>query len=432
VAGIFKDPNGCRRIHFVSRDRKRKTVRLGKISKHQAETARGHIANLVAASFTRQAPPPETSRWVADLPDLWRKRLEKVQLVAPLKPEPAPEPEPVAPKLTLNIFLADYMASRVDIKQSTRVALNQTVGYLVGFLGSEKPLEDITEGDAKEWCFYLKGTKDLSDNTIRRRSGAAKQFFQAAIGKRLLAANPFSGLKSTVRGNPAREHYIDLATAQKVLDACPDAEWRLIFALCRFGGLRCPSEVLGLTWGDIHWAEGRFTVHSPKTEHHPGHESREVPIFPELLPYLREVFEAAVPGTEHVITRYRHSNQNLQTKLRRILKKAGIAAWPKLYQNLRSTRQTELTDVWPVHKVCKWLGNSAAVAVKHYLQDPTDDDFSRAAQKATQTPPATSCHTLTSDGKAEGETASDAVGQGVASGGSTYQEEWWAIQDLNL
>jgi hypothetical protein len=27
-----------------------------------------------------------------------------------------------------------------------------------------------------------------------------------------------------------------------------DVEWRLIFALCRFGGLRCPSEIPALRW----------------------------------------------------------------------------------------------------------------------------------------------------------------------------------------
>ena len=39
--------------------------------------------------------------------------------------------------------------------------------------------------------------------------------------------------------------------AEKVLKACPDAQWKLLFALSRYGGLRCPSEHLALTWGDI-------------------------------------------------------------------------------------------------------------------------------------------------------------------------------------
>jgi integrase len=53
--------------------------------------------------------------------------------------------------------------------------------------------------------------------------------------------------------------------AQKVLDACPNAEWRLIFALTHFGGLRIPSELMQLRWGDIDWERGRMTVRSPKT-----------------------------------------------------------------------------------------------------------------------------------------------------------------------
>ena len=59
------------------------------------------------------------------------------------------------------------------------------------------------------------------------------------------------------------------------------------------------------------WERGRIIVHSPKTEPHEGGESRQIPIFPELRPYLEEAWEQAEPGTEFVITRYRDSNANL-------------------------------------------------------------------------------------------------------------------------
>jgi len=159
---------------------------------------------------------------------------------------------------------------------------------------------------------------------------------------------------------------------------CPDAQWRLPFALSRFGGLRRQSEHLGLRWGDIDWERGRFTVHSPKTEHHEGGESRQVPLFPELRPYLEAAFEQAEPGTEWVITRYRNNNANLRTQFERIIRRAGVTPWPKLFQNLRSTRETELAQSYPIHVVCAWLGNSQRVAQKHYLQ-VTDADFDRAA-----------------------------------------------------
>ena len=170
-----------------------------------------------------------------------------------------------------------------------------------------------------------------------------------------------------------------------MLDACPDAQWRLLFALSRFGGLRCPSEHLGLGLGDIDWERGRITVHSPKTEHHVGGESRQIPIFPELRPYLEEVWEQAEPGTEWVITRYRGDDTNLRTQLQKIIKRAGLTPWPKLWQNLRSTRQTELAETYPMHVVCQWIGNSQAVAAKHYLQ-VTDEHFLQASKEAVQNP----------------------------------------------
>jgi integrase len=74
-----------------------------------------------------------------------------------------------------------------------------------------------------------------------------------------------------------------------VIDACPDAEWRLIFALSRFGGLRCPSEHLALTWPDVDWERDRFRVDSSKTG------LRWVPIFPELRPYLEKKFSTWPP-----------------------------------------------------------------------------------------------------------------------------------------
>jgi hypothetical protein len=99
--------------------------------------------------------------------------------------------------------------------------------------------------------------------------------------------------------------------------------------------------VLGLRWVDVDWERGRFIVHSPKTEHHPGRDRRAVPLFPELLPYLRDGFEQAPEGSEYVISCYRKPNTNLRTRLMRIIERAGLTPWPKLFQNLRSTRQTE-------------------------------------------------------------------------------------------
>lgn len=167
--------------------------------------------------------------------------------------------------------------------------------------------------------------------------------------------------------------------AQQVIDACPDAEWRLIFALSRYAGLRCHSEHLALRWLDVNWEKNRILIHAPKQEHHSNGGDRWIPIFPELHPCLEECFDLAEVGEEFVIVRYRDTNTNLRTQLMRIIKRAGVKPWPKLFHNLRASRETELAATYPLHTVCEWIGNSARIASAHYLQ-VTKADFERAAQ----------------------------------------------------
>ena len=210
-----------------------------------------------------------------------------------------------------------------------------------------------------------------------------------AVRWQMIVENPLADVKAGSQTNRERMYFIPCDVAQKVFDACPDAQWRLLFALSRYGGLRCPSEHLLLKWGDVDWGRSRIRVTSPKTEGHEGGGERFVPMFPGLRPYLLEVFDEAPAGTEWVITRYRDRHCNLRTQLKRILRRAGVSAWPKLFHNLRSTRQTELAERYPIHVVCAWLGNSRAVAQAHYLQ-VTDAHFEqaanpkKAAQKAAQ------------------------------------------------
>ena len=196
-------------------------------------------------------------------------------------------------------------------------------------------------------------------------------------------ANPFEGMAATVRADKARQFFVSREIARKVIEACPDAQWRLLFALSRYGGLRCPSEHLALRWSDVDRERNRIRVTSPKTEHHEGKDCRLIPLFPELRPHLLEVFEQAEPGTDFVITRYRGGACNLRTHFCRIIRKAGLQPWPKPWHNLRSTRQTELAERYPIHVVCAWIGNSRAVAQEHYLQ-VTDAHFSQAVEPSTK------------------------------------------------
>jgi len=310
---------------------------------------------------------------------------------------------------TLGSFVDGYIQSRQDVKSGTATVYGHTRRCLVAFFGADKPLRDITPGDADQWRLYLLA-EGLSENTTRRRCGIAKQFFTTAVRKQLIPSNPLEELKAATIANRRRDYFVAREEAAKVIDTCPEAQWRLLFVLSRYGGLRCPSEHLAMRWGDVDWEHARVTIRSTKTEHHEGGESRVIPLFPELRPYLEDVFDQAEPGTEYVITRYRRSNVNLRTQLLKIVRQAGLESWPKLFHNLRATRQTELAEEYPAHVVCSWLGNTKGVAMKHYLQT-TEEHFRKAAQNPTQTAHESGCQATPAKQETPQMSVPDSAGQ---------------------
>ena len=365
MASISTQPGGLRTIQFVGQDHKRRSIRLGKVSHRQALVVKSKVEALNAAAVTGHAPDEEVSRWVAGLDAAMSDKLSAVGLIA--KQEVA----------TLGAFIASYIANRPDVKPLTLKKYESSRRQLVAFFGADKRLRDITVGDVDDWARAF-AARGKAANTLRKHVAVAKLFFGGAVKKGLIAKNPFAHLKAGVLPNRERFYFVSREETAKVIDACPDAEWRLIVALARYGGLRCPSEHFALRWREIDWERGRMKVNSPKTERHAGGESRIVPIFPELRPYLEEAFEMAEPGAEYVIgARYR--NVKLRSRMLNIIWAAGLKEWPKLFQNMRSTRETELAEQFPIHVVVAWLGNSELVAAKHYLQ-LTDDHFTKAIQ----------------------------------------------------
>ncbi len=384
MASVISDPNGRKRIQFIAGDGNRKTIRLGKATLRQAEAIKVRVEQLaLAATGATGVVDDDIVRWLAGLDDPTYGKLAAVGLVAQRE------------NTGLGEFIDRYIQDRTDVKPTTTTTYTQARRHLTTFFGAEKPLREITEADADLWRLHLI-QEGLAEASVRKFAGIAKQLLKAAVKRKLVTLNPFSGLESSAKANKKREYFVSRHEIDRVLAACPDAEWRLIVGLVRYGGVRCPSEVLTLTWGDVHWEQGRITIHSPKTEHHEGGESRLIPLFPELLPYLQEVFDEAlveavategtVAETAHVITRYRQRNSNLRTQFKRIIRKAGLKPWPRLFQNMRSTRETELAESFPLHVVTAWLGNSQLVARKHYLQ-VTEEHFARAAQNAAHSLP---------------------------------------------
>jgi len=158
--------------------------------------------------------------------------------------------------------------------------------------------------------------------------------------------------------------------------------------------------VTRLSWADVNWERRRFVVKSPKTARHEGKAERVVPIFAELEPFFLDAFEAAPGGDVHCCPQFRNAAQMYRKVLLKAIEAAAVKKWPKLFQNLRASRATELFTQFPAHVAGSWLGHSPQIALKHYLQTP-EEYFDRATglesgpEKAAQNPaqymPATAC-----------------------------------------
>lgn len=264
--------------------------------------------------------------------------------------------------------------------------LEQGRDSLLEYFGPGVAVHSITEADAEDYQRWLRheaphrrreGVKGYAEATVGKRCKDARQWFRYAVQKCVIDTNPFDAIKCA---SPAtdRHAYIGPADAVAVMNALPDAKWRLLFALARWGGLRVISEPRAMTWADVDWGQGRLLVRSPKTEHMAGHATRVIPLFPQILEPLREVFEQAEAGQTLVLPWLsERSAAALRKPLQQAIERAGVKSWPRLWHNLRSTRQTELERQHPSHVVCAWLGNSQVVAAKHYLQ-VTEEDFAAA------------------------------------------------------
>jgi len=173
--------------------------------------------------------------------------------------------------------------------------------------------------------------------------------------------------------------YIPATDIAKVIESARNWEWRVVIALARFAGLRVPSELVALTWADVNLETNRLVVRSPKLEKSSTGGVRVVPILPELLPYLRDAFDAAPEGEKLVVpTLGKALSGNLRTEMRRAIERAGLVPWQRTFQNLRSSFVIDLHEQFPAHVASRWAGHTDKTALAHYL-DVLDSHFDRAS-----------------------------------------------------
>jgi len=368
------------------------------VNKKTASEVKLKVEHLNALAIAGLPLDTETAQWVAKIGDELANKLNSAGLIPERKSQ------------RLGAFLDNYLELRArDGKPNTVRNIRIVADNLIAFLGRETDLRDVKSEDAEKFKLHYID-RGLAQYTICRQLRVAKHFFKVAIDSKLISENPFARVRGKNVRPTDRIYYVPAEDAHQLIRSA-NPTWRIIVALCRFAGLRCPSEVLSLKWEDVNFAENRMVVTSPKTSHIEGKGKRIVPIFTELQPFLRDAFELSEPGEPYVIGGktgeiYRQSaakgwkGTNMRTQFERIIHRAGLLAWPKLFHSLRSSCETDLASRFPIHVCSAWLGNTPNVAITHYLQT-LESDFRKATtpqggaesgavvvQKAVQSPSA--------------------------------------------
>ncbi|WP_197453196.1 tyrosine-type recombinase/integrase [Rosistilla oblonga] len=342
------------------------------MSKRSAETIFRHVSELIRAAETGLRLEAATEIWANELTGKLRDKLLKLELLTG-----STKSSTDADKL-LEPFLQRFIDNMVDAAANTKKNYLQTKQWLTAFLGDTTRLVDITPADLDRWHRHMK-SEGLALSNRNKHIQRARKFFQSAVDDRLLSESPAAKLTQErqpkgMRVDRSRQFFVDPTLTERVLKGLPDGDITLTFVLARFVGMR-RCELYAARWDWIDWERCRLLIDSPKTGY------RECPMF-EAEPYLREACDNA-PQKSGKIIRHFSDAASMTTLMRkhieRVVGKGN--SWPKTLQQLRSTRRTELEELYPNHAINEWLGHDGKTAEAHYLQ-VTPEHWERAKENA--------------------------------------------------
>lgn len=374
---------GTRRILFFAADGTRKALHVGRVSLPTATEIGAHIDHLVLCQQAREDARQSTRQWIEHVRSDW-PRLARRMVLLGLVAEVTTKSERQRRDMCFADFVDQLITERTDLKpntillwRQTAVRIRESFGPLVISAVTTKHANDF-----KRWLLspVEKGGAGYATTSTGKHMTVTKAFLQEALDAGIIDVNPFGKVAIHRQRNKSRQRFVDAGVIKEVISKCEDREFKAVVALARWGGLRTPSEPFAMQWRHIDWDRRRIEIHAPKTETK-GKPIREIPLFPELLPFLttlRDAGEFTSPESYLFRTLRRFTDSNLRKRLATAVRGAGFEVWPRIFHNLRASRQTELEERFPRKTVCEWMGNSEQVADQHYLQ-VRDQHFDRAA-----------------------------------------------------
>jgi len=330
-----------------------------------------------------------------------------------------------------------YVRGAPKLAATTIESHGMTLRYLIEHFGENRLLESIALPDAEAFVDALEASKLIGARTVevkrewgmgpqnvRKHIRNCKTIYNWAILFGFATANPFVRLDSKpLPTNP--NHYLPQIDFERIIErldreiicykrlvtrtermlaaASPNEQgvlrqrrrrltdrlaslpgWRVMFALCRLGGLR-RGEALMLPWSGkavdrdeqehwvgVDWNKKRIHLVAVKTK-----MFRVIPIRPRLLEILVDAFNEAEEGAKTVTALTPH---NMTRQAQAIVKAAGLTPWPKIYQAMRSSCENDLKQQGVAEATyAVWMGHSIAVSRQSYTA-PLESEFAAITQ----------------------------------------------------
>jgi integrase len=385
-------PNGDTWIFVKAANGKRRPVRLGNQSEDNAAEAKRRLAKIEAAFQGRDELDRLTRTWVEHLPPVLRDRVAQTGLLPADLAQPVTQvacyPLPQAAPPTQDCSLArllDRWRSTLTVEARTTVIYGQHIDRLERFAAwlqeqpgeGRNPVDDIRHivpADAKRFEAWLqehgsKQKRPLSPSTASRTIGTVQTIFQFATLEGWRPDNPFGHLSRRGEFNEERNVYVTPELVDHLIADCGDPELRAMLAICRYAGLRGPSEFAPLCWADVDW-EGRWlTVTSPKTKRYRFGRRRRTPLCDKCVAQLESLYEATPAGTEKLFPRLGLLDSSpLSDRIEVLCRRAGVPLWDKPWTNMRACCETDWQAVEKMQpfETAAYMGHSPTVALAHY------------------------------------------------------------------
>ncbi|MEO0588505.1 MAG: hypothetical protein AAF078_12800 [Planctomycetota bacterium] len=401
MASVYLDKGKVWRLQFVDARGKRGSLSLGKVTKRQAGEVLARVEELIAARRLGVAADAKALKWAMEAGRELQDRLAAYGLI-----------DHVA-GLTVGQLVDKYTSRKARLlKPSTRKRLALSIRSVSGELGQlawlgevdhatrelvqiddddvergrELPASSVTTADA----MLVRETmlaRGLSEATVRKRCGDVRSAWGWGVKAKLLMENAWVEVPVSAVAREDLRH-VGRELSMRIMDELPNAMWRAIWAVGRWQGVRVPSELRVMRVEDVVFGSGdeygTMRVIDMKRTRPGKMVTRVVPIFPEAEAALGAWIAELDEGEELLFPwAVKAQGDSLRKPLVKAIRRAGVDVWPDLWRNVRSTRERELHDTHPADVATAWMGNSEAVAKRHYLR-PTDEHFRRAVGLPTE------------------------------------------------